>query len=1137
MIIGSFVMLDSVSAIDENITKENYECDECNFKLKENYGYKQGDYNNLQSGFDKINTTIISNNITVYKNDGKNFNITLQDEYGNKLSNVPIYFSINNTIFNTTTNNEGIAFLDLSMLNCGKYEILTKFDGNNLYLNSCVNNYIFIKSTIFSDNLVKIYKSNDEYYAYFYDFNGNPLINTVNTFKINGAIYSVTTNSKGRASIAINLNVKKYTIETHNLFTDEVVCYNITVLPPIIENSNLIMYYKNDSRFSVRIVGDNGLPVGEGKTVKITINGVTYNYFTNKYGYVSMPINLAPKTYTICAEYNNYKAYNNITVLPTLLTNDLNMKAKDGSEFEAIVLDGQGNPYPNQIVTFTINGVSYSRTSNEYGIAKLPINLKSGTYTIKTTFNSYSKNNNINTKLTSSVVKKSTSLYILNMTNTNFGNVFVQLKYNNLPLPNKSILFDFNGLKYVRLTNSQGYANLNYKLGVGSYNLIVSFSGDNNYKSSTVHGMTYINRTITSLSYDNITTLSGNEVLKFYLSDEYGNALENEEIQINIDNSISYFVTTDVNGCGKLVTNLTTGIHNICATYGGSPYYFSSLNSFSTNILENNLVTYSLIIPNYVELTNKWTVYPDNSVIDYYSSIGQNAIVKMPVSRQLGIITQTEQYFYNIGFPYSDDFTIGHGDYRIINSDDYTLLIQSNRNYVNITYTSYLKNGVNQFSPVYMKKSLWGTEDFDYEEMWIVVNGEAKVSISFTNPILWNENIVHYSFMKDNHINHINSNFNNYENFDTLIFSSTNESVVYSDDFTEIINFPSVEKITTSFSSNGLSVVKDEFVSFGKNYIPLSDIEVVQTYTLTDCLITSEIIEFYLNQQDQYGPFVLSSVYTNFLTGLHTIWEYDQFSNEISKLLNLSVNRENTTMALSGSDYYGNTYVHCPNPTLNLNFLGEDVENIILCRSLSSLLLSEFEAQSLRLRGFDCNSSLYMLFSEMLAGKNFTINITNNILCIKLNDDDSILWLFDLENGIVYDWVILNEFQYKGAISNIGIYCCIDYYKTETVNNIDGELQSMNNSHCYSLELTLPENVKKGLAVGFASLLTGSAAVLILNSLPYLGLMPLIPALAVPLLVGVVLIAGAWALNTYANDGNPNYGLGDTLTDFILGCA
>ena len=387
MIIGSFVMLDSVSAIDENITKENYECDECNFKLKENYGYKQGDYNNLQSGFDKINTTIISNNITVYKNDGKNFNITLQDEYGNKLSNVPIYFSINNTIFNTTTNNEGIAFLDLSMLNCGKYEILTKFDGNNLYLNSCVNNYIFIKSTIFSDNLVKIYKSNDEYYAYFYDFNGNPLINTVNTFKINGAIYSVTTNSKGRASIAINLNVKKYTIETHNLFTDEVVCYNITVLPPIIENSNLIMYYKNDSRFSVRIVGDNGLPVGEGKTVKITINGVTYNYFTNKYGYVSMPINLAPKTYTICAEYNNYKAYNNITVLPILAAENLTMKYLDGNQFKANLVDGQGKPYAEQFVTFNVNGILYNRLTDSNGQAALNIRLPSGEYIITSSFN------------------------------------------------------------------------------------------------------------------------------------------------------------------------------------------------------------------------------------------------------------------------------------------------------------------------------------------------------------------------------------------------------------------------------------------------------------------------------------------------------------------------------------------------------------------------------------------------------------------------------------------------------------------------------------------------------------------------------------------------------------------------------
>ena len=100
-----------------------------------------------------------------------------------------------------------------------------------------------------------------------------------------------------------------------------------------------------------------------------------------------MNINLQPGTYIITSEYDGCEVSNKITILPVLQTKDLTMRYRDGSKFKTTLLDGQGNPYPNQQVTFNINGVFYTRTTNENGTAQLNINLQRGEYIITTNYN------------------------------------------------------------------------------------------------------------------------------------------------------------------------------------------------------------------------------------------------------------------------------------------------------------------------------------------------------------------------------------------------------------------------------------------------------------------------------------------------------------------------------------------------------------------------------------------------------------------------------------------------------------------------------------------------------------------------------------------------------------------------------
>ena len=135
-----------------------------------------------------------------------------------------------------------------------------------------------------------------------------------------------------------------------------------------------------------KLLDDKGNPVA-GQKASININGVFYTRTTNDKGIATFQINLEPGTYILTIEYKGCRVSNRVTVLSILQAKDLNMKFRDGSKFEAKLLDGQGNPFAGQKITFNINGVFYDRTTDENGIARLNINLQVGNYIITSTFN------------------------------------------------------------------------------------------------------------------------------------------------------------------------------------------------------------------------------------------------------------------------------------------------------------------------------------------------------------------------------------------------------------------------------------------------------------------------------------------------------------------------------------------------------------------------------------------------------------------------------------------------------------------------------------------------------------------------------------------------------------------------------
>ena len=172
----------------------------------------------------------------------------------------------------------------------------------------------------------------------------------------------------------------------------------ITVLPKITEKRDLVKYYKNDSQYVVRIVDDDGTPVGANETVTFNINGVMYERKTNESGYAKININLQAGDYIITAMYGGCNVANNITVKPILNATDITITYKGGTQFKATLVDGQGNPVSGVNITFNINGVFYNRTTGSDGIAKLNINLMAGEYIITSYYESFATSNTITIK-------------------------------------------------------------------------------------------------------------------------------------------------------------------------------------------------------------------------------------------------------------------------------------------------------------------------------------------------------------------------------------------------------------------------------------------------------------------------------------------------------------------------------------------------------------------------------------------------------------------------------------------------------------------------------------------------------------------------------------------------------------------
>lgn len=196
--------------------------------------------------------------------------------------------------------------------------------------------------------------------------------------------------------MGINLQPKDYLVTaTCKVGNDTITSKDVITVTSNIITKDITLYYKNGTSFEATILDANGKAVGKGINVTFNINGVFYTRTTDENGTAKLGIKLLPKDYIITTIYGGIQISNKVTVLPTLITSDLNMTYGQNKTFVAKTLDGQGKALANQNVTFNINGVFYNKVTNETGEAALTIRLMAGEYIITSIWDEYQVGNNV----------------------------------------------------------------------------------------------------------------------------------------------------------------------------------------------------------------------------------------------------------------------------------------------------------------------------------------------------------------------------------------------------------------------------------------------------------------------------------------------------------------------------------------------------------------------------------------------------------------------------------------------------------------------------------------------------------------------------------------------------------------------
>ena len=310
----------------------------------------------------KVNAIVVGGNVVVNLPIDVTGNLTVS--IGNEVKTVPAQGGQNI-----------IVFPNLAQ---GTYAIITTYSGDDIYNSKTVTDIVTVMSSVNVEaELIRAINSPYDYEAEFLNKDGTILVNTDVIFIVNGKTYTVRTDGKGIARLTdSHLGLGTYSVISINPVTGEEVTNKLTIVKRLTNNKNIKMNYWDGTKYVVRVIGDDGKPVGAGEIVLARINGVKYSLKTDSGGYAKFDIKLNPKKYSITVEYKKTKVTNKIIVKQTLKVRFIKIKNNKKLVLKAKLKGSKGKLIKGKKITFIFRYKKYKAKTNKKGIAKVTIKKK-----------------------------------------------------------------------------------------------------------------------------------------------------------------------------------------------------------------------------------------------------------------------------------------------------------------------------------------------------------------------------------------------------------------------------------------------------------------------------------------------------------------------------------------------------------------------------------------------------------------------------------------------------------------------------------------------------------------------------------------------------------------------------------------
>lgn len=710
----------------------------------------------------------------------------------------------------------------------------------------------------------------------------------------------------------------------------------------------------------------------------------------------------------------------------TLSAPDVKMHYKDGSKF-TVTLKYKKKAIGNAKIQISINGQTFTKTTDKTGKASINLNYKSGTYCVLSVCNGNSEFESASAK--STVTIKSTikcSDYSKYYKNTGkYSSTFYDKK--GKLLKNTAVKFKLNGKTTSVKTSAKGVATLAISLKPGTYSITVTNPKTTESLTKTV--------TIKSLIETNDLTFNETQKAKFNakILNSNGKASANKKVTLKV-NGKTYTKTTNKNGIATLDLSLSNGKYTITTQYSD----LSVKNKITVNkVINPSRYTHTILIPDYVNVTLN-NVFENSA---YTIKSGLNGIIKMPKNEIFTVQIGEKSYLFSntkidgvsstlIGYKYHlipFDGSAVQSDVNKSNLKGNGIIISKVKGFTQIDYTSNTLDNVELFG-FYADKGLQNSETFTYMQNDKIT---AKVNVMTQS---YDEMGVKYSLSKFYQKTIYDFNYKSYDeitNHDTnsIRFTNTNTPVTFTYFGRSIEGYVSKEDIITKFFVNGKEKLeKQETISYGlaDKYRKTLGFEVLQAYSIISEKITPEILKNWVNKNNLYlNRFGVMNVYGMHLACLETTWLADKIADEYADKFAVTWTRGNAMTILGGINL-DDTYLNVLDSDMGMNVKGNK-DNASLFRLINSLQLPNIEEYCLeevstRFMNITTNSQDNILMA--IANSKTSIVQFGEMLYLFAEDGSNSAIILNTTSGVSSVIYSHNSATYKGSSIATSSDCC-----------------------------------------------------------------------------------------------------------------